>query len=943
MGMRKTIMFAAAAALMAMVSCSREELFESAGEGTQETEGAEAPVFTASIAGTTKTAIDMADGKVAWEPDDEITVWDKTGCYEIYSIQSISSTGHATFVKKGGGKSYLQPGPYRATYGTEPKAIQSYGATVNDLYMTAPATSTGSFVFTVQCGMMKIGLTKAGREISMIEVTGTPTDGAETTFILNCKPGRNIAKARDFFISLPAGKYTRVEISDVSGAVCTLKSEAGVEVAANHIRPLTFGEDRLDFKDVLVDLGVSVKWAACNLGAANPEQYGKYYQWGGTADVNDRNNPYSLDYAHCPSHVETHSEGDKGWLKYIPSDKSSYWSGAGAPDNRTVLGLEDDAARVKLGGDWRMPTDAEWDELKKNCRWEWATVNGVNGYKVYCTDQGRTDVCIFLPAAGYRFENGFAAFGEIGSYWFSSLNADQPNTAHYLRFTQGNKFEMGSQPRYMGFSIRPVHPRHQHHLERIPTSLASAGVAGCKEAYHCTDPLCSLYFEDAEGTVLIGGESEYKAWKSLGGRGYLVPVPAVVDLGLSVKWASLNLGASKPEEYGGLYQWAGTEDVCTSTLNLFDLHNAPYFGTEYEDGWRKYYVPDGTGSKWIGPNKPDNKTVLDLMDDAAHATLSGNWRMPTNEEWIELYDNCTWTWTSLNGVNGYRVQSRKSGYTDKWIFLPAAGFRAARMDNVGSRGYYWSSSLMEGIPDNGLYLSFSQQSIYSTDGHLRSVGISVRPVYSEKGRTPGDVLEGEFSVSDSKKVRFTKGNLWADASNTLHFESRQNGFNEDYQTSHVSHFTWASSVSDAVDINTGSYLFCDESHKQSVNGSEAVYYALSSAEWQYLFGHHSYRWVTAGGVNGYAIAPDDFRGTIADKYTDDIALSEAGLLFLPAAGYRELDETEGCRQVGNYWSSVPSGSDEAHDVVFDNENVMYLSGTRSTGQCIRLVKNADIH
>lgn len=124
------------------------------------------------------------------------------------------------------------------------------------------------------------------------------------------------------------------------------------------------------------------------------------------------------------------------------------------------------------------------------------------------------------------------------------------------------------------------------------------------------------------------------------------------------------------------------------------------------------------------------KTVLDLEDDAAHVNWGGDWRIPTKAEQDELCntENCTWTWTTLNGVNGYKVQSKKSGYTDNWIFLPAAGYcYSSYLRYVGTDGYYWSSSLDTDRPYYAYYLYF-YSSYVGRDDHYRCYGRSVRPV-----------------------------------------------------------------------------------------------------------------------------------------------------------------------------------------------------------------------
>ena len=199
-----------------------------------------------------------------------------------------------------------------------------------------------------------------------------------------------------------------------------------------------------------------------------------------------------------------------------------------------------------------------------------------------------------------------------------------------------------------------------------------------------------------------------------------------VDLGLSVKWATCNLGASNPEESGGYYQWAGLQDVLITSTDL-DWSNCPYHtGSDENTGWTKY-VPSNKSSYWSGSGRSDNKTVLDPEDDIAHIKLSGNWRMPTDAEWTELRNNCIWIWTTLNGVKGYKVTSKKYGYTSKSIFLPAAGC-CTRMNltGVSSDGYYWSSSLAY-LPFSGAGIHLHSSGVFvSSSG--RYIGRSVRPV-----------------------------------------------------------------------------------------------------------------------------------------------------------------------------------------------------------------------
>ena len=188
-----------------------------------------------------------------------------------------------------------------------------------------------------------------------------------------------------------------------------------------------------------------------------------------------------------------------------------------------------------------------------------------------------------------------------------------------------------------------------------------------------------------------------------------------VDLGLSVKWATMNVGASSPEEYGDYFAWGEVEPKETYSWSTYKWCNGSY------DTQTKYCTNSDYGII-------DNKTVLDASDDAATANWGGAWRMPTKEEQDELRTECTWTWTTENGVNGYRVTSNKEGYTDKSIFLPAAGYRGgSSLNDAGSDGYYWSSSLSTDYPNFAYELDFYSDYVDWND-YIRYYGQSVRPV-----------------------------------------------------------------------------------------------------------------------------------------------------------------------------------------------------------------------
>ena len=184
----------------------------------------------------------------------------------------------------------------------------------------------------------------------------------------------------------------------------------------NDVEPTAGTENGHDY----VDLGLpsGLKWATCNVGASTPEGYGDYFAWGET----NTKSTYSLD-------TYTYT------------------------DNKPVLDPENDAAYINWGGAWRMPTDAEWQELRDNCTWTWTTLNGINGVEV----KGSNGNAIFLPAAGFRSSNDVFYTGHYGCYWSSSLDAAAPNNAKFVEFrSENNDIFRNYYSRVCGQSVRAV-------------------------------------------------------------------------------------------------------------------------------------------------------------------------------------------------------------------------------------------------------------------------------------------------------------------------------------------------------------------------------------------------------------------------------------------------------------------------------------------------------
>ena len=185
-----------------------------------------------------------------------------------------------------------------------------------------------------------------------------------------------------------------------------------------------------------VDLGLSVKWATCNVGASSPEEYGDYYAWG-----------------------ETETKSIYNWSTYQWGSSSSvikYCTNSkfGPVDDKKELEPSDDVAQVKWGGNWRMPTRDEQDELREKCTWTWTTQDGTNGYTVTSKKNGTS---IFLPAAGYRYDSSLNSAGSHGYYWSSTICTRQPDVAYSIREYK-TYVDWDYYNRYIGYSVRPVYP-----------------------------------------------------------------------------------------------------------------------------------------------------------------------------------------------------------------------------------------------------------------------------------------------------------------------------------------------------------------------------------------------------------------------------------------------------------------------------------------------------
>lgn len=446
-----------------------------------------------------------------------------------------------------------------------------------------------------------------------------------------------------------------------------------------------------------VDLGLSVKWATCNIGASSPEDKGDEFAWGETTTKQK----YSSNTYKFYRNKDEVIWGIKalGLTKYNVTD----W--VDKTDNKRVLDKEDDAAYVNWGNNWHTPTIEEFNELIDKCSWQPTTINGIQGYKITSKVKGYTNNSIFLPSTitldeleaflqeevieVSQTDRDFILSG--GTYWTSSINTEEYPDGAWQLIMDNTEYEMQSDYRFHGNCIRPVLNKK--------ISKVSSSTSNNIEALNNQKP-----------------STEDKVAKIVDSHEY-------VDLGLSVKWATCNVGASRPEDFGDYYAWGEIRKKIKYTWDNYSFRKSGK--TENDVVFNKYNTIEKYGII-------DNKTTLELKDDVAQVLWGGNWKIPTRTEFEELYDSnkCEWTWVEMNGVEGYRITSKIDGYIGNYIFLPAAGMN--QKSKSASLGHYWTATLDYEAPINANKLTFGK--VYTSFGNIfpdegyRLNGYSVRPV-----------------------------------------------------------------------------------------------------------------------------------------------------------------------------------------------------------------------
>ena len=193
-----------------------------------------------------------------------------------------------------------------------------------------------------------------------------------------------------------------------------------------------------------------------------------------------------------------------------------------------------------------------------------------------------------------------------------------------------------------------------------------------------------------------------------------------VDLGFGTKWATMNVGAESPEDYGDYFAWAETSTKSTYNWSTYKWCSVSA---------NSFYLTKYCGKSQYGA--VDNRVIVNSSDDAAYVNWGSNWRYPSQNEFSTLMNpNFTkWTWTTQNGVNGYKVTSLINGNS---IFLPAAGmYKDSNTIGVGTYGYYWTDLVYSYQPFESYMPYFNSKEKDSKTTELRYYGCSIRPVLSE--------------------------------------------------------------------------------------------------------------------------------------------------------------------------------------------------------------------
>lgn len=467
-----------------------------------------------------------------------------------------------------------------------------------------------------------------------------------------------------------------------------------------------------------VDLGLSVRWASFNLGATKPEEKGWYLGWG------ELNPQIDADYD-WDTYLSDMGAPMKSEDVATDNDPLKEYVLGGSKFGEGIKGTVYDAVYMKLGGNWRMPTQEDFKELYENCTKEWVDednkeFNGVTGYKFTSKVDGYTDKYIFLPATAFRGGGGPLDITEkyLGNYWLADADPIRAYCGYKIYFYWNSVADVAFGDRYMGFTIRPVKDlRKQVEIFRNTYARVLSLTEETARGYNRGAIEIALEAYSALETSVQEVLKEEKMLletlsSSLDSRTEDIEYVQLWEGGL--KWSNMNLGATSETDNGLYFWWGDVVGHAKGESPAFDFA----FGSEEipSVGNNEGFVVDGK---------------LPAERDAATILLGEAYRMPTKADFHALDDNCVMVWKENykeTGVNGYIVVG-KGDYSDRSIFLPAAGFfMNTLLHGVGECVCSWTSNPYADYAYGAAYLAMYIDHINHECYGNRSDGMSIRPV-----------------------------------------------------------------------------------------------------------------------------------------------------------------------------------------------------------------------
>jgi hypothetical protein len=654
-----------------------------------------------------------------------------------------------------------------------------------------------------------------------------------------------------------------------------------------------------------VDLGLSVKWAPFNLGAESVTDRGYLVGWGDATGLNRSTN-----------------------LKYYPTLN---------PTGNIINTEKYDLAKVMWKDLWRMPSEGEIDELLTQCDWEFTEQDGVSGYLV----KSRTNAnSIFLPLTGKRVgDDDNVTETNVGFYW-SGILAENKDSAVMLSICNDGSKKKTEMLRSTGLAIRPVYGDYR---QKVEVSFDEGNVK--KDKTSATFPLnftgslsfvteYGVAYATSEATLDVQGNSKvkvsgepkesetikvtglepnttyyFKAYAITEGNytesevftvttDAKFPIPEAVDLGLSVKWAAWNMGASSINDVGGYYGWGDPTGELES-----------YTSSDYATGYKELSI---CGTRY----------------DIATVNWGKDWRLPTVKEIQDLLDNSTIQATIQDDVPGYLLTCN-----GKTLFLPKGGYKLkGETRSSGVMAYYWTGEQSDQLYPYDMCVS-TTETYKSSAIPNKAYHMLIRPVYIGGSSSGGDSSTNAY---DKYAVDLGLSSLWSSVNLGATKETQSGKFYAWGETESKTSFTkdnYAYTIPGGEGENTYQWLG-DESGVISGTEYDAVkvawggdwvmptYYDLDE-----LYELCKWEATTKSGVAGYKVTGPN-----------------GNSIFLPLTGYYNGSELQYAGQYARYWAGTVrtlSKKNEwgiSYNLNINPENNVLLGTQRHWGAVIRPVK-----